>query len=144
MQSPYFRLKADKNHWRNVKTRGSKPASQHHCKAKTQGSKPASQHHCKAKARGSKPASQQSSTPVSQYHNNAKTQGSRPASNIISMTKYRAQARVPTGEEPCVSVITTPIAGSSTIHVMRGVNPHYGGFLGDHFTPENPINSSVC
>ena len=21
-----------------------------------------------------------------------------------------------------------------------GVNPHYGGFLGDNFTPENPIN----
>ena len=26
----------------------------------------------------------------------------------------------------------------------EGVNPHYGGFLGDSFTPETPINSSVC
>jgi len=32
---------------------------------------------------------------------------------------------------------------SSTAHVMKRVNPHYGGFLGDTFTPETSINSSV-
>ena len=55
------------------------------------------------------------------------------------MAKHRAQARVSTKNEPCVLVITTPITGSSTAHVMRGVNPHYGGFLGE-ITPEAPIN----
>jgi len=76
-----------------------------------------------------------------QYRNNAKTQGSRPASSIISMAKRRAQARVSAANEPCVSVITTPITGSSTTHVMREVNLHYGGFLVEGFTPETPINS---
>ena len=84
------------------------------------------------------------STPVSQYHNNAKMQGSRPPSSIISMAKRRAQGRVPTIEEPCVSVITTPITGPSTARVMRIVNLYYGGFLGDNFTPKTPINISVC
>jgi len=60
------------------------------------------------------------------------------------MAKRRAQAHVPITEEPCVSVITTPITGSSTAHVMRGVSPHHGGFLRDSFIPETPINSSVC
>jgi len=69
---------------------------------------------------------------------------SRPASSIISMAKCRVQACVLTVEEPGVSVITTPITGSSTAHIMRGVRPHYGGFLGDNFIPKTPINSSVC
>jgi len=60
------------------------------------------------------------------------------------MAKHRAQTRVSTVEESCVSVMTTPITGSSTAHVMRGVNPHYREFLGDSFTPRTPINSSVC
>ena len=55
-----------------------------------------------------------------------------------------AQARVSVANEPCVPVITTPITVSSTTHVMRGVNPHYEGFLGDSFIPKTPINSSVC
>jgi len=133
-----------RKHHRKTKTRGSKPVSQHRCKTKTRGSKSASQHRRKAKTRGSKPASQQSSTSASQYHSNAKTQGSRPASSIISMAKRRAQACVSATNELCVSVITTPITQSSTAHVMRGVNPHYGGFLGDDFTPETSRNSSVC
>ena len=135
-----LRREARKHHCK-AKTRGSKPASQHHCKAKTQGSKPASQLHCKAKTRGLKPTTQQISTPASQYHSNAKTQGSRPASSIISMAKRRAQAHVSTAEEPCFSVITALITGSSTTHVMRRVNPHYKGFLGNNFTPRTPINS---
>ena len=53
------------------------------------------------------------------------------------------EARVLTAEKPCVSVITALIIGSITNHVIRRVNPDYGGFLGDSFTPETPINSSV-
>ena len=69
---------------------------------------------------------------------------SRPTSSVTSTAKCRAQARVPTGDESCVSVITTPITGSSTANVMRGVNPHYGGFLADSFILETSINSLVC
>ena len=54
------------------------------------------------------------------------------------------RALLDTGFEPCVSVITDLITGSITAHVMRKVNPHYEGFLGDSFTPETPINSLVC
>jgi len=59
------------------------------------------------------------------------------------MAKCRDQARVSTAEEPCISVITTPITGSNTAYVIRRVNPHHGGFLGDNLTLENPINSSI-
>jgi len=72
-----------------------------------------------------------------------KTWSSRPTSRVTSMVKRRAQARVPTEEEPCISVITAPITGSSTTHVMRGVNPHHGGFLWGSFIPKTPINSLV-
>ena len=72
MQSPYFRHKTDKNHWRNVKTRDLKPASQHHCKDKMQGSKSASQHHCKAKTQGSKPASQHACISIPPQRSNTK------------------------------------------------------------------------
>ena len=64
---------------------------------------------------------------------------SKPVFSIFSMGKRRAQVCVSTAEEPCISVITTPNTGSSIAHVMRGVNPHYGGFLGDNFTPKTPI-----
>ena len=47
----------------------------------------------------------------------------------------RLEARVSTTEELCVLVITALITGSITAHVIRGVNPHYGGFLGDSSTP---------
>ena len=73
-----------------------------------------------------------------------KIRSSRPVFSITSTTKCRAQACISTGKEPCISVITTIITGLSTAHVMRRVNPHHGGFLGDSFTPETPINSSVC
>jgi len=56
----------------------------------------------------------------------------------------RLEARVSTTEKSYVSVITALIIGSITAHIMRGVNPHYGGFLGDSFTSKTPINSSVC
>ena len=59
------------------------------------------------------------------------------------MAKREAQARVSTTSELRVLVITALITGSVTAHVIRGVNPHYGGFLGDNFTPQIPINSSV-
>ena len=61
-----------------------------------------------------------------------------------SLAQKLPQAHVQTAEEPCIAVITTPIIGSSTAHVMRGVNPHHGRFLGDSFTSETRINSSVC
>ena len=48
----------------------------------------------------------------------------------------RLKARVSTTEKPCVSVITTLITRSIIAHVMRGVNPHRGGFSGDSFTPK--------
>ena len=54
------------------------------------------------------------------------------------MAKQGAQARVSTASEHCVSVVTALITGSITAHVMRGVNPHYGGLLGDGFTPRTP------
>jgi len=107
----------------------------HHCSVKAQGSRPASQHHCSTKTQGS--------TPAFQHHSSAQMRSSRPAPSITSMAKRGAQGRVSTGEEPCISVITTPITESSTAHVMRGVNFRYGEFLGDSFTPETPINSSV-
>ena len=47
-------------------------------------------------------------------------------------------------EELRVLVVTALIIGLITAHVMRGVNPHHGGVLGDNFTPKTPINSSVC
>jgi len=47
-------------------------------------------------------------------------------------------------KEPYISVITALITGSITVHVMREVNPHCGGFSGDNFTPKTLINSSVC
>ena len=72
-----------------------------------------------------------------------KMRSSKPMSGVTSTAKHRAQARVSTGEEHCVSVITTPITRSSIAHVMRKVNPHHWGFLGDSFTLETPVNSSV-
>ena len=38
------------------------------------------------------------------------------------MTKHRAQARVPTAEEPRVSDIIALITGSDIARVIRGVN----------------------
>ena len=104
----------------------------HHCSIKTQGSRPASQHHCNTKNR------------TQHLRFNTTVVPERSESNIISMVKCRAQALISTANEPCVSVITALITESSAAHVMRGVNPHYGRFLGDSFTPETPINSSVC
>ena len=46
--------------------------------------------------------------------------------------------RISTANEPCILVITTLITGLSIAHVMRGVNPHYGGILGDNFIPGAP------
>jgi len=60
------------------------------------------------------------------------------------MAKHGAQSHVLSASELRVSVVTALITGSVTAHVMRGVNTHYGGFLGDSFTPETPINSSAC
>ena len=119
-----------------AKKRSSKPASQDHNNAKTPGTKSMSQCCSKTKMQGSKPASQ--------HHSNAKMQGSRPISSNMSMAKRRAQARVSTANDPCISVITTSITRSSTAYVIRGVNPHYRGVLGDNFTPKTPINNSIC
>ena len=135
-------------------------ASQHHCNAKTQNSKPASQYHFSAQAQSLKPASQTrrsrraSNTTSMRKHRvggsrfnttaTPKTWSSKPATSVTSTDKHRAQARIPTGEEPYISVLTTPITRLSAAHVMRGVNSHHGGFLKDSFTPETPINSSVC
>jgi len=160
MQSPYFRRKADQSHWSSTKTRGSELASQQHNNAKTeaqsprpascqwentefearvyvplqcqktQGSKPASQHHCSTKIQSSKHASQ--------HHSSVQTRSLRLASSIISMAKRRAKARISTANELCVSIETALITGSIIAYVMRGVNPHYGGFLGDSFTPRTP------
>jgi len=52
------------------------------------------------------------------------------------------KARISTATELCVSVVTALIIGSITAHIMRGVNPHHGGFLGENFIPT--INRSVC
>ena len=59
------------------------------------------------------------------------------------MVKRKAQARVSTASEFCVSVITALMTRSITVYVMRGVNSHYGGFLVDSFTPETLINAKV-
>ena len=60
---------------------------------------------------------------VFQHYSSAQTRSSRPTSSIISIAKRRAQAYISVAEEPCVSVITTPVTGSSTAHIMREVNP---------------------
>ena len=62
----------------------------------------------------------------------------------FSIQNAKLEARVPTTEKPCVSVITAPINWSITAHIIRGVNPHHEGFLADSFTLETPINSPVC
>jgi len=54
------------------------------------------------------------------------------------MAKCRVQARISTTGEPCVSVIAIPITGSSTAHIISGVNLHYGGLLGDNVTLRTP------
>jgi len=73
-------------------------------------------------------------------------QSSKPASSKVRSRHPKREARSPRSdtEKLCVSVITALITGSITAHVMRGVNPHYGGLLGDSFTAETPINNSVC
>jgi len=106
-----------------TKTRSSKLASWHHCSAKTQGSKPTSRHHCHLKTQSPKPVSGRVRSP-------------RLARFRVGIQNARLEARVLTTGKPCVSVITALITGSITAHVMRGVNPHYRGFLGDSFTPE--------
>ena len=53
------------------------------------------------------------------------------------------EVRVSTASELRVPVVTALITRLTTAHVMRGVNSHYGGFLGDIFTPDTIINSSV-
>jgi len=113
-----------------TKTQSSKPASWHHCSAKTRGSKPASRHHCNLKTQSLKPAS-------------GRVRNPRLVRFGVGIQNVRLEARVPTTEKLYVSVITALITGS-TAHVMRRVNPHYRGFLEDSFTPETPINSSVC
>jgi len=114
-----------------TKTRSSKPAPWHHCRAKMQGSKPASRHHCNLKTRSLKPAS-------------GRVRNLRVARFGVSIQNAWLKARVLTTEKLCVSVITALITGSITVHVMRGVNPHHWGFLGDSFIPETLINSLVC
>ena len=84
---------------------------------------------------------------------NTKAQSMKPASGRVwnprlarfgvGIQNMRLEARVTT-EKLCVLIRTILITGSITAHVMSGVNPHYGGFLGESFTPETPINSSVC
>jgi len=60
------------------------------------------------------------------------------------MAKRGAQACVLTASDLRVSFAAVLITGSATAHVMSEVNPHYGEFLVDSFTPETPINSLVC
>jgi len=132
LQCQNVEIKARSHKWSSIQS--SKLTFQHHRGAQTQSSRPA----CQTRS------STQSLKLAFQHHRDTQTRSSRLASSDTSTAKLRAQARVPTAEEPCVSVITTPISGSSTAHVMKGVNPHHGGFLGDSFTPETPINSSVC
>ena len=93
------------------------------------GLKPASQNHCKAKTRA-------------QNLRLSKARGPHPTT--LQWLNVELEARVSTAEEIRVSVITVLITGSVTAYVMRGVNPHYGGFLGDNFIPETSINSSAC
>ena len=62
--------------------------------------------------------------------------GPHPASSQWLNTELKPAFQLQS--EPCVSVITVLITGSITAYVMRGVNPHYGGFLGDSFTPRTP------
>jgi len=61
----------------------------------------------------------------------SKARGSHPTT--FQWLNVELEARVSTAEEPYVSVITALITGSITAHVMRRVNLHYGGLLGDNF-----------
>ena len=108
-------------HQYSIKMRGSKPASWYHCSLKSQILKHATWHHCSLKTQSLKPVSGRVRSP-------------RLVEFEIGIWNARLEARVPTTEKLCVSVITVLITGSITAHVMRGVNPHYGGFLGDSFS----------
>ena len=136
-----------------------KPAPQHRYNTKTRGLKPASQLQCNNQDAARSPRPYISTVPRCEGQSSrpsciviTKTQSLKPASGRVrnprlarfgvSSWNARLEARVPTTEK--LWVITALLAGSITAHVMRRVNPHYGGFLGDNFTPETPINSSVC
>ena len=114
-----------------TKKRSSKPASWLHCSAKTRGSKPASRHHCNLKTQSLKPVS-------------GRVQNLCLVRFKVGIQNARLKARVLTTEKLCISVITVFITGSITAHIRRRVNPYYGRILGDNFTLETPINSSVC
>ena len=74
-----------------------------------------------------------------------KREARSPRLSITAIPRRWARSlRVSTVEAPCIAVITALITGSITAHVMRRVNPHRGGLLGDSFTPKTPIDSPVC
>jgi len=121
--------KADKNHWCSVKTWCSKASLQSQdagLKARFSTSlqsqdaglevRLSAELKARVSAQSLKPASQmrsstQSLKPVFQHHCGAQTRSLRPASSVTSTTKRMAQACIPTVEEPCISVITTPLLG---------------------------------
>jgi len=128
-------------HYCNVKMQSSKPAFQHHAVSKCEVWNPhpsitamprrkaRSPRLAKLEARVSaqslKPASQTRSSTQSlklafQHHRDTQMRSSRTASSVTSTTKRRAQARIPTEEEPHVSVITALITGSITVRVNEG------------------------
>jgi len=125
------RLEPASLHQYSTKTRGSKPTSRYHYSLKSHSLKPTTWHHCSLKTQSLKPAS-------------SRVRNLRLARFGIDIRNARLEARVLTTEKLCITVITVLISGSITAHVMRRVNPHYGRFLGNSFTSETPINSSVC
>ena len=54
------------------------------------------------------------------------------------------EARVSIVKEPCILVVIALIIRSITAHVIRRVNPHYGEFLGDSFTPKAPYKGQLA
>ena len=109
----------------NAKTQSMKPAPKHQYSTKTWGSKPVSQLHC----------NNQDAEPETHVW-----QSLKPSSSKVRSRYLKREARSPRSDYR-----EAPRLGYNCPHYWvhycprnEGVNPHYGGFLGDSLTPWNP------
>ena len=142
MQSSYFRRKTNKNHWREAWNPRLSVIAKPRRKAWSS--------HLNITAKPRRGARSPRLSRARHPHLNATAMPKRGLAKLearvqqSSMAKCETQARISTASELRVSVVTALITGSVTSHVMRGVNPHYGGSLGDSFTLKTLINNLVC
>ena len=130
-QGLYFRREANHNHSHSTKTQGSKPASQHHCNGQdAELEARVSAIYAILRRRAWSPRLARFEVGIQQHY------------NIMPKREVRSP-RFNYREALCLGYNCLHYWVNFS-HVMRGVNPHCGGFLGDSFTPETPINSLVC